>query len=115
MGFGKILKLGRTFPLLDTIHEVAFLLQLLHSLLGCLEVFPIHTVLSSKGGLVDFCIRRSGCDTTEIHRLHTESIAGAEDTSHIIQRSHIIEDNYQGKLLCLLELLHREAIHFYRS
>jgi len=84
MSLRQVLELGRTFYLLDAIYKVAFLLQLLHSLFGGLEVFPIYAVFATQRRLVDFGIGRGGGDSAEIHRLYTEGIAGAEHTSYII-------------------------------
>ena len=55
-----------------------------------------------------------GDNTTVLKELvgKTEGITGSEHRTYIIKRPHIVENDHEWHLLCLVELLHGEAIHF---
>jgi hypothetical protein len=87
-------------------------LKLAHGIFGVFKIAPVYGILTAEGGLVNLRVWRCGRDATEIDRLHTESIGRAKHGTHVIETPHIVEDDNEGQLLGLLELLQGQPVHF---
>lgn len=88
-------------------------MKLVNSFLGTLEVLPTDAVLATEGCLMDFGIRRTGCDAAEHHLFHSEGIGTTEYGSDIVERPHIVENDGEGQLPGFLELVDGQPVHLY--
>ena len=107
----QMLQLGGVLHLLDAPHEEAHVVQGTHGVLGVLEVTPVDTVLAAERRLMNLSVGRAGGDAAEVDTLHAEGVATTEDTTHIVERPHIIEHDNERQLVGFLKLLHRQTVH----
>ncbi len=63
------------------------------------EVLPGDSFSGSEGSLVNVAVRWLRRVTTQVERLHSKGIAGAEDRTHVLHTAHIIENDNDGMLL----------------
>ena len=60
---------------------------------------------------MDFGIRRTTANTTEVYALQAEGIRGAEDSPNIVLAANIIKHYNKWHFLYFVESLRGEAIH----
>jgi hypothetical protein len=101
--------------LFNSIDSVTLLPQNLDGLKGGGQILPANAVLGSEGSLMNLCMRRRGGNAAEEYLFHAESITGTQDTTDVVHRTHIIENNNKWKLLSLSEFLKGETLHFYST
>lgn len=104
-----------TMSLFDGEDFIALRLQGLKSLKSRRIIMPGDTVFSPQGGLVNLCAGRRRGDAAEIDSLNEKGIRSAEDAAHVMHGAYIIKNDHQRQFLGLTELLHREALHLYRT
>ena len=87
----EVLQRHTVFDLLDGKHLVMVSAKLFAGIFGGGKIAPAHGFIGTQGGLVDFAVRRTGRDATQIKCLDAKSIGGAEKRAHIAQRADVVE------------------------
>ena len=112
---GQMLERGAAFTLFDGINVTVLTMQLFNGFEGGGEITPLDAVFTAESSLVNLRMGRRSGDTTEIDRLHTESVGSTEYTADIVHGADIVENNDKGELGGCTELVDRQAVHFYGS
>ena len=75
-------------------------------------VVPVDRFFGAEGCFVDFGRRGSGRDSARHHGGDGKGVAGAENSTYIIERANVVEHHHHGYLGSAVKLLDGKPPHF---
>lgn len=101
----RLMKFHASLHLFNGEDIISVFVKLVHGFLRRTEVSPCHTVLTTKGCLMNLGMGWGGGYAAKVYCLNPESVASTEYRANIIQRPHIVKHNDKGELLGFLKLV----------